>query len=424
MSYQKKILYKIIGNKPIEGETKISGAKNSILPILVASSVVNGSSCLQNVPDVEDFRIMVKLLQEIGVLVNHRSGKKYEIIPTLAKNNPINIDLATEIRYSLLFLGSRLGKYGKSIVPIPGGCKLGERPFDIHIDGLKKLGSKIIVTNKHIIAKATKLKGNEINLRFPSVSGTQNIILASIFAKGVTQINNASCEPEVVDMINFLKKCGSEIVGEGTKNLEIVGNCELHGCNHSIIPDRIEVGTFLALALTTRGSIKISNCNINHVKSVLDCVRQIGGRIKTEKDRIFIEGNEVRGIDLVTNPYPEFPTDLHPIFAAMLCTSSSESTITEQVYGESRFQYLSDLRKMGAKIKQEKNKIWIKGNRKLHGENVVSTDLRGGAALVMAALVAHGETRISNAIQIERGYENYHQKLQKLGSEIERIYNC
>ena len=412
--------YIIEGGKKLQGELVVSGSKNASLPIMAATLLNKGISKLYNVPNIHDVQMMIEILKELGCKIK-RSGNKVVIDSSSVHKFEISENLMREMRSSVVIAGALLGRYKNASFSYPGGCEIGARQIDLHVKGFKKLGIIVIEENGKIKCSAEEILGTEINLDFPSVGATENIILASVLEKGETTIINAAMEPEIVDLQNFLNRMGAKIEGAGTNIVKIKGVEKLHDVSYNIMPDRIEAGTLLCAAAITGGKIKLKQVEPNHITPILEKLNESGCKIKVEKNEIELESNKrLKAIDIRTMPYPGFPTDMQAIFAALLSVASGTSIIIENIF-ESRYKYMQELHKMGAKVKIEGRTAIIKGTKKIYGANVFATDLRGGASLVLAGLVAKGKTQIDNIKLILRGYEKLDEKLNSLGANIKII---
>ena len=409
--------YIIEGGKRLEGECYVSGSKNASLPIMAAAVLNKGISKLYNVPNIHDTKMMIEILKGLGCKVK-KSGNKLVIDSSNVHKFEIPEGLMREMRSSVIFAGSIIGRYKKAIFSYPGGCDIGARPIDLHLKAFEKLGIKVQEEFGKIICEADKIIGAEINLDFPSVGATENIILTSVLGEGTTIIRNAAMEPEIEDLQNFLNRMGAKIEGAGTHVIKIKGVSKLKEVSYNIMPDRIEAGTLLCAAAITGGKIKLKKADGEHIKPVLDKLEEVGCKVETEKDTIYLEApKKLKATDIRTMPYPGFPTDMQAIFGALLCVASGTSIITENIF-ENRFKYAQELQRMGAKIKIEGKTAIIKGARRLYSAKVKATDLRGGASLVLAGLVAKGTTQIEDIKYILRGYENLDEKLNSLGADI------
>lgn len=412
--------YIIEGGHKLEGTVKISGSKNAALPILAATVLNVGKTTLYNVPNIQDTQMMFKILETLGGKVEKKNNK---IIIDTSKINKFEIpeELMHKMRSSVILAGALLGRYKKAIFSYPGGCDIGSRPIDLHLRSFEKLGINVVKNYGNIICDAEKIKGEKIDLDFPSVGATENAILASVLAEGTTTITNAAREPEIIDLQNFLNKMGAKIIGAGTNEIRITGVKKLKDISYNIMPDRIETGTFLCLAVATKGNLILENTNAEHITPVITKLQEAECKIEIEKNKIKINSNKkIKALDIKTMPYPGFPTDMQSVFSAMLTTAKGTSIIVENIF-ENRFKYTQELNKMGAKITVEGKSAIIRGVRKLYGANVKATDLRGGAALVLAGLSAKGVTKVDDIEYILRGYENFDKKLRKINADIQMI---
>lgn len=409
--------YIIEGGKRLEGEVKISGSKNASLPIICASILNGKKTKLYNVPDIHDTQVTLKILRYIGCKVK-KDNDKIEIDSRYITKKEIPEDLMHQMRSTVILAGAILGRFKEVTFSYPGGCDIGARPIDLHLKSFKKLGINIAENYGFIRCSCDKIVGTNIDLDFPSVGATENIILASVLAEGKTVITNAAREPEIVDLVNMLKKMGAIISGEGTNIIQIEGVKELKEVKYRIMPDRIETGTFLCAGAITGGKIKVTNCIPEHIVPITSKLEEAGCNILIEKNSIELKAPaRLKAVELKTMPYPGFPTDMQSIFGTVLSVSKGTSVITENIF-ENRFKYLAELKRMGAKSKQEGNVAIITGVKRLSGTNVKSTDLRGGAAMVLAGLNAKGKTIVTNVEYILRGYENIDKKLKKIGANI------
>ena len=414
--------YIIEGGKKLEGKTYVSGSKNASLPIMAATLLNKGISKLYNVPRIHDTQMMIEILKRLGCKV--KCNKNKVVIDSSNVNSyEISERLMREMRSSVILAGSIVGRYKKAIFSYPGGCDIGARPIDLHIKGFEKLGINVQESFGKIICSSDEIKGTEINLDFPSVGATENIILATVLGKGNTVIRNAAMEPEIEDLQNFLNRMGAKVEGAGTKTIKIKGVQNLKDVSYNIMPDRIEAGTLLCATAVTGGRIVLEKVNNEHIKPVIDKLEEAGCKIEIEKDLIILDApKKLKAVEINTMPYPGFPTDMQAIFGAILCTASGTSIVTENIF-ESRFKYVGELQRMGAKIIIKDKSLIIKGVRKLYGTEVKSTDLRGGASLIVAALKAKGKTEIEDIKYILRGYEKIEEKLSDLGANIKVLLN-
>ena len=412
--------YIIKGSNKLEGKVKISGSKNAALPIIAASILNAGKTTLYNVPNIHDTQMMFEILKNLGGKVEKKNNKII-IDTSKIKKYEIPEDLMRQMRSSVILAGSLIGKYQKAIFSYPGGCDIGTRPIDLHLKGFEKLGIKITKNYGNISCICDKIVGEKIDLDFPSVGATENIMLASCLGEGTTQINNAAREPEIIDLQNFLNKMGAKIQGAGSNKIQIEGVKKLNDVSYNIMPDRIETGTFLCAAAMSQGNIIIENTNINHITPIISKLEEANCKLKLEKDKIELKApKKLKALEIRTMPYPGFPTDMQSIFVSMLTIAKGTSIIVENIF-ESRYKFTQELIRMGAKITIEGKSAIVKGTRKLYGANVNATDLRGGAALVLAGIVAKGETTIENIEYILRGYENLNKKLENLGVNIKMV---
>ena len=409
--------YIIQGGNKLEGEISASGSKNASLPI-IAASILNGkNTTLYNVPNIQDIKITLEILRLLGCKTDRKNGKI--IIDSCGmQKTEIPKVLMHQLRSSVILAGAILGRFKKAVFSYPGGCDIGARPIDLHIKALKKLGINIEEEAGFIVCSTDKIIGADIHLDFPSVGVTENVMLASVLAEGETTITNAAMEPEIVDLQKFLNRMGAKISGAGENVIRIQGVKELKNVSYNVMPDRIEIGTFLCMTAITGGNTIINNVNNEDIKSITSKLEEAGVKIKQEKSKIeIISPRKLKAVDIKTMPYPGFPTDMQSVFGAMLTVAKGTSVIVENIF-ENRFKYLNELKKMGAKVSVEGKIAIIKGTKKLHGVEMEAPDLRGGAAICTAALAAKGQSTINNISHILRGYENFDKKLQKLNANI------
>lgn len=410
-------VYMIKGDAKINGEVSISGSKNSALPIIAACILNAGTTTLYNVPNIKDTNGMFNILKDLGCIIN-KKGKK--IVIDSSKINKFQIDekLMSKMRSSVIIAGALLGRFRRAVFSYPGGCEIGARPIDLHINGFKKLGINIDESTGYIVCKCDKIVPSEIQLDFPSVGATENLILASVFSDGETIIRNVAMEPEIVDLQNFLNKMGAKVSGAGSNVIKVVGVKRLKEISYTIMSDRIEAGTFLVYTAMTGGKINLQNVNTEHILPVISKLEEAGCKIFKEKNEIVLNApKRLKAIDIQTFPYPGFPTDMQSIFLSMLSVARGTSVVTENIF-ENRFKCVPELIKMGAHISISGSSAIIKGTKRLIGKDVTATDLRGGAALIGAALKAKGVACINNCEFVERGYENLEYKLKKLDVDI------
>lgn len=413
----------INGGIPLNGEIRISGAKNAALPILAATLLVDEPVTLSNVPHLNDITTTMELLGSMGADLLIHEGLSIEINSKYVKNFFAPYELVKTMRASILVLGPLLARYGEAKVSMPGGCAIGARPVDIHIAGMEALGATVEVNNGYIEAHAKNgLVGTELNLNLVTVTGTENLMMAATLAKGTTVIKNAAMEPEVVDLANFLITMGAKITGAGTETIIIEGVNRLHGGSYNVVADRIEAGTFLTATAMTRGHIKIKDVHPTILTAVLEKLHETGAEINTGNDWIELNmhGKRPRAVDIVTAPYPNFPTDMQAQFLAMNCVAEGIGHVTETIF-ENRFMHVQELQRLGANITLDGKTATSIGQEYLTGAPVMATDLRASASLVLAGLMAHGETIVDRIYHIDRGYECIEEKLSQLGAKIKRI---
>ena len=410
--------YIIEGGKKLEGETYVSGSKNASLPIIAASILNGGITKLYNVPNIHDVQMMIEILKSLGCKVK-KNGNKLIIDSSNVNKYEIPEHLMREMRSSVILAGSLIGKYHKAIFSYPGGCDIGARPIDLHLKAFEKMGINKQEEYGKINCSTDQIIGTEINLDFPSVGATENIILASVLGEGETKIINAAMEPEIVDLQEMLIRMGAKISGAGTNIIIINGVKNLKKeVSYNIMADRIEAGTLLCAVAITGGKLKLNRANPEHITPVVEKLIEMGCDIKIDKDCILLDApRKLKATSIRTMPYPGFPTDMQAILGTTLCIASGTSVIVENIF-ENRFKYMQELQRMGAKIKIEGKTAIIKGTRKLYGTSVNATDLRGGAAMVLAGLVAKGKTEVDNIKYILRGYERLENKLNSLGARI------
>lgn len=413
----------INGGVALDGEIRISGAKNAALPILMGALLADSPVRIGNVPHLHDITTTLELLGRMGVtlIVDERSG--VVIDPSTLTDTEAAYDLVKTMRASILVLGPLLAKYGKADVSLPGGCAIGSRPVDLHLHGLEQMGAEIRVENGYIRAISGKgLKGAHIFMDQVTVTGTENLMMAATLAEGTTVIENAAREPEVVDLAHYLNKMGASIEGIGTATLTIEGVKSLSGTDYKILPDRIETGTYLVAAALTRGRVKLKDTDANQLESVLLKLEEAGAHIDVGEDWISLDmkGNRPKAVNVRTAPYPAFPTDMQAQFTALNSIAEGQATIVETVF-ENRFMHVQEMQRMGADLQIEGNTVVCKGREMLTSAPVMATDLRASASLVLAALVAEGDTEVERIYHIDRGYECIEEKLQQLGARIRRV---
>ncbi len=414
----------VIGGNKLSGEVTISSAKNSVLPIIVASILCPERVTIENVPMLEDVVVICNLLRELNCSVNE---SKINNNITIDTNDLLSIDSNSELirkmRASFLIMGPMLSRFGYCKLSLPGGCNIGSRPIDLHLKGFSALGANITLGHGFVEAEAKQLIGDRIYLDFPSVGATENILMAAVLAKGITIIDNAAEEPEIWDLANFLNKMGAKIHGAGTGKIIIEGVDKLRGVSYKPIYDRIEAGTFMVAAAITNSKIKIKGINKEHVRPLMEKLKECGIIFFEDKENIIVDGTSKKTpVDIKTMPYPGFPTDMQPQMMSLLSLIEGSSMVTETVF-ENRFMHVAELIRMGAKIKIDGRTAFIEGVERFTGCEVKATDLRAGAAMILAGLVADGKTEISNVYHIDRGYINIEDKFSKLGANIFRDNN-
>ena len=411
----------IKGGIPLVGEVDIAGAKNAALGILAAATMTDETVIVENMPDVRDTNVLIQAMESIGVVVERIDRHTVKINASMINHFTIDEGYIKRIRASYYMLGALLGKYHHAIVALPGGCDIGSRPIDQHIKGFKALGSTVGIAGGLISAEAKKLKGNHIYLDVVTVGATINLMLASVLAEGKTILENAAKEPHVVDVANFLNSMGANIKGAGTDVIRIRGVEKLHGTTYSIIPDQIEAGTFMFAAAVTKGDVMIRNVIPKHLESISAKLIEMGCEVEEFDDSLrVVATRRLDHTNVKTLPYPGFPTDMQPQIAVALSLSKGTSVVTESIF-ENRFKYVDELMRMGANVKVEGNTAIVEGVENLTGASINAPDLRAGAALVLAGLAANGITTIDDIVYIERGYEDFPQKLKNLGALIEKV---
>lgn len=411
---------------PLSGEVKISGSKNAVLPIMAATLLTEEPCVIQDVPALRDVEVMCRLLENLGATVNENlDDNRVDITASGEIRYEAPYDLVKMMRASILVLGALLLRTGRAVIHLPGGCAIGKRPVELHLKGLKALGVNIDEKQLErgiVDAEADRLSGSTIYLDFPSVGATEVIIMAASLAEGTTLIENAAQEPEIVDLANFLNKMGARIKGAGTDTIKIEGVEKLKGVSHHVIPDRIEAGTFMVGAAMTKGNVLIKNVVPDHLKAVIAKLRECGVEITMTDEGVWVRGDRqpLVSTDIKTLPYPGFPTDMQSPFMALLTVAKGPSVVIETVF-ENRFMHVGEFNRMGANIKTDGNCAIIPGDKALQGAQVVATDLRAGAAVVLTGLVAEGTTEVTQVYHIDRGYEHFADKLRALGANIMRV---
>lgn len=408
-------------NGPLHGEVEISGAKNAVLPILAATLLTDETCTIEGVPDLVDVDVMKKMLINYGASVDDSEKRVLRVAAKTIASNEGDPEMVQEMRASIFTMGPLLARSGKVVMPMPGGCTIGKRPIDLHLKGFKALGADVLEEEDKVTITAGPdgLKGDVIYLDFPSVGATENILMAATLAKGTTMIENAAKEPEIIDLANLLNKMGAKIKYAGTDMIRIEGVEKLTGCVHEVIPDRIEAGTFMLAAAITRGRVLVKNALPGHVRPIIAKLKECGVKVDVIPEGILVDATEgtLVATDIKTLPYPGFPTDIQSPFMAFLTTVQGKSTVRETVF-ENRFMHVVELNRMGADIDTNNREAYVPGGKTLHGAKVRATDLRAGAAMVLAGLAAKGTTEISEIHHIERGYENFVSKFKALGADI------
>ena len=412
----------IQGGKPLNGSVRVSGAKNAVLPIIAASMLATSESVLTEIPKLDDVHTVCEVVASLGARVEHPAKDALIIDAHELTSTTAPYDLVRRMRASFLVMGPLLARKGHARISLPGGCSIGARPIDLHLKAFEAMGATINLENGNIEASVEDgLKGAQIYLDFPSVGATENILMAASLADGKTVLENAAEEPEIVDLATYLNSMGANIRGAGTNIIRIEGVKELHGASHAVIPDRIEAGTFMIGAAMTGGNVYVENALSEHLKPLVAKLKEIGATVEEDIDGIRVIGNRpLRPADIKTLPYPGFPTDMQAQFMALTTICEGTSVVTETVF-ENRFMHVDEFRRMGAKIRIEGRSAIVEGVPSLKGADVNATDLRCGAALVLAGLVAEGQTTIGHLYHIDRGYDNLVDKLQRLGADVGRI---
>ena len=414
--------FRIKGKTPLNGIIKVSGAKNAALPIIIATLVAKGEYILKNVPNLRDIRVTMRLLEDLGMQTEKLDDNSYKIINNGFKRNEASYEIVKQMRASFLVMGPMIANLDEAVVSLPGGCAIGSRPVDLHLKGFEMLGAEITRVHGYIHAKSDNLKGAEIPLGFPSVGATQNIMMAAVKTPGKTIISNAAREPEIVDLGNFLNKMGAKITGLGTPNIEIEGVEELHAVEYSIMPDRIEAGTYVIASLVTEGNLKIQDARLEDLGVFKSELETMGVKFEQNGDILTVIGKakDLKPSKVKTLPHPGFPTDMQPQMMLLQTLVNGGSSMEETVF-ENRFMHVPEFNRMGADITIKHGIAFINGGLPLTGAEVMSSDLRAGAALVLAALAADGETIVNRVYHIDRGYDKLELKLNTVGAQIERI---
>jgi UDP-N-acetylglucosamine 1-carboxyvinyltransferase len=412
---------RIVGGKPLSGRVQISGAKNAALPGMVACLLTGEKVELDNLPYVRDILTTRRLLSAMGVDAEVREDGTARLCAAHVSSQEAPYELVKTMRASILVLGPLVARFGRARVSLPGGCAIGARPVNLHLMGLEKMGATCNVVHGYVEVSCAGLKGAPIFMDTVTVTGTENLMMAACLAEGETVLDNAACEPEVSDLAGMLRKMGARIQGDGTRTIRIEGVAELHGCRHRIIPDRIEAGTFAVAAAMTQGDIEVAHCRPDQMIAVLTQLSRTGTEIEIGHESIRVRGQKlIRSLDVTTHPYPAFPTDMQAQYMALMTQGDGTSVITETIF-ENRFMHALELNRMGADITIDGRRAVVKGGRPLSGANVLASDLRASASLILAGLVAGGETVVDRVYHLDRGYHRIEEKLAALGANIERL---
>lgn len=410
----------ITGGRRLEGEVEISGAKNSALPIITSAILSTEDCILNNVPFLNDIKTMKKVMESMGAHIIP-DGYTFTINTKDMKSCEAPYELVKTMRASVVVLGPLVARFGEARVSLPGGCAIGARPINLHLAGLQKMGAEVEIKHGYVEVRAKRLKGAKMYFDMPTVTGTENLMMAAALADGVTELRNAACEPEVVDLANYLNMRGARISGAGTDTIVIEGVSEIRGGTYDIMPDRIETGTYVIAGAITRGDVVVRKCIPGNLEAVIIKLRAAGVKIEAGSDTIrVVADNGLNAVDVRTMPYPGFPTDMQAQIMSLMTVSKGLSVITETIF-ENRFTHVPELHRMGANIKLQGNYAIVEGVQKLSGAPVMATDLRASASLILAGLVAEGQTEISRIYHLDRGYERIEEKLSKLGAEIVRV---
>jgi UDP-N-acetylglucosamine 1-carboxyvinyltransferase len=410
----------VSGGRRLQGEASVSGSKNAALPILIASLLTDDPCTFEGIPELVDIKTALKLLKGLGVKVEEEKPGTVTLQARGVDKREAPYELVKTMRASFLVLGPLLARFGEALVSTPGGCAIGARPVNLHMKGLAEMGAEIDLVHGYVSAKAKKLKGGKIYLDAPSVGATENLMMAAALAEGETVIENAAQEPEIQDLAEVLNKMGAKVAGAGSGTIRIEGARKLRGVTHRVIPDRIEAGSLMVAAAVTGGDVAISGARADHLDAFILKLREAGVRVAVEDDRVRVQGDGIKSIDIATLPYPGFPTDLQAQMMVLMSVAEGVSVITENIF-ENRFMHALELIRMGADIRLEGNRAVVKGVAKLSGANVMATDLRASMSLILAGLVAEGYTEIARVYHLDRGYERVEKKLSALGAEIKRV---
>jgi len=412
---------RVVGGNPLTGSVEVSGAKNAALPAMAASLLTTDTVYLENIPYVRDILTMQNLLREMGVEVEVREDGNATLKAAYVGMQQAPYELVKTMRAAILVLGPLVGRFKQAKVSLPGGCAIGARPINLHLMGLERMSATCEVVHGYVEASTKDLRGSYIMMDTVSVTGTENLMMAATLADGETVLDNAACEPEVSDLAEMLRSMGAEIEGDGTRTIRIRGVKKLHGCRHRIIPDRIEAGTFAVASAITRGDIEITHCNPRHMTAVLTQLNQTGAKIVISPDSVRVKGRDpISSRNVTTYPYPAFPTDMQAQYMALMTQGDGSALITETIF-ENRFMHALEMIRMGAEITLEGRQAMVKGGRPLTGAKVLASDLRASASLIIAGLIAEGETIIDRVYHLDRGYHHIEEKLAEMGADIERL---
>jgi UDP-N-acetylglucosamine 1-carboxyvinyltransferase len=412
---------RVVGGRPLEGTVRLSGAKNASLPDLCAALLTDEPVVLTNVPEVRDIRTMGRVLEALGANVEFRVGGSVELRASSLGSVEAPYDLVKTMRASVLVLGPLLAREGRARVSLPGGCAIGARPINLHLVALAKMGAEIQVEHGYVEARAKRLCGAEVGFETVTVTGTENVMMAACLADGETVIHNAACEPEITDLAELLVRMGATIEGAGTQTVRVLGSERLRGARHAVIPDRIEAGTYLAACAIAGGEVEIQRCVPAHLRAVIDKFRETGVRIEEGPDNLRVRApRQVQAADVRTQPFPGFPTDMQAQYMALMTQASGAATISETIF-ENRFMHVAELERMGAQVRVDGRTAVVRGPTPLSGAQVMATDLRASASLVLAGLAARGETIVERVYHLDRGYYRIDEKLRGLGADIERL---
>jgi UDP-N-acetylglucosamine 1-carboxyvinyltransferase len=408
----------IEGGLPLQGTIQVNGSKNASLPILLACMLVPEPVILHSIPNLRDIATTMNLLHLLGCETDQSNGEI--TVRAGRKLHPeAPYDLVRTMRASVLCLGPLLARLGRAKVALPGGCAIGTRPVDLHLRALERMGAVIDIDSGYIDARCQRLRGTHIAFDFPTVGGTENLLMAAVLAQGETILENAAREPEIQDLANFLCACGAKIQGQGTSLIRVQGVANLHGCTYTVMPDRIEAGTYMLAAAITNGTLEVCNCPVQATETTIYKLQEMGGQVQVDTDRVHVASGALQGVDIVTQPYPGFPTDMQAQFMALMCVAQGSGTIQETIF-ENRFMHAMELMRLGARIRISGDTAVIRGGKTLRGATLMASDLRASASLVLAGLAAQGRTEVRRIYHLDRGYEQMEEKLAHVGARIWR----